>query len=157
MASKPFPEHPCLLSLSTKTSDTSLDQVTWSASFFCFRLIFICWLVDKLDWIALQSIINVRPPSSIVSLYVSFGHCVLNPQFPSAWDSLMDEGWQSLIMLSGTDYHPTCFLLAHIHVTLLMNYSSTQKGSLSWGSLSVCLHAMLLAVHWAMTAHPSQW
>lgn len=45
----------------------------------------------------------------------------------SAWDSLMDEGWQSLITLSGTDYDPTCFLFAHIHVTLLMNYNSTQR------------------------------
>lgn len=32
-------------------------------------------------------------------------------------------------MLSGTDYNPACFLLAHIHVTLLMNYNSTKGHS----------------------------
>ena len=55
-----------------------------------------------------------------------------------AWDSLMDEGWQSLITLSGTDWDPTCFLLAHIRVTLLMNYNSTQRGHPAGGhSVSV--------------------
>lgn len=40
-------------------------------------------------------------------------------------------------MVSGTDYNPTWFLLAHIHVTLLMNYNA-HKGSLNGGhSVSV--------------------
>lgn len=86
--------------------------------------------------------------------YVSYEFWVLNPHSPSAWDSLIDEGWQSLIMLSGTDYDPTCFLLAHIHVTLLMNYNSTQRVT-QWGPLSFRLHAMPCTVHWTMMAHLS--
>lgn len=143
-----------------KTSDASLHQVTRSvATFFFFRfkwgLILVCWLLDRLHSIVHQSITNVMPPSSIVSLYVSLGLCVLNPHSPSAWDSLMDEGWQSLIMLSGTDYDPTCFLLAHIRVTLLMNYNGTQRVT-PWGSVCVCLHDLLFTVHWVVKAHPSQ-
>lgn len=119
-----------------KTSGTSLDQIMWSAAKFIFvGLILICWLLDRLHSIVHQSIINFMPPASIV--YASLGHCVPNPHCPSPWDNLMDEGWQSLIMLSGTDYGPTCFLLAHIRVTLLMIYNSTQRVT-QWG-VTQCL------------------
>lgn len=78
----------------------------------------------------LRYITSINPDAYIV--HVKFRLSVLKHHSPSGRNSLLNRGWQLLIMVSGTDYNPTWFLLAHIHVTLLMNYKA-HKGSLNGG------------------------